>query len=240
MKKRAAQSDIVLRELRRAKEESAAGTAPALNMQKPALPLNLLKIWKGRLLILAIMGLILAGYLFVSQYNSNAKKESILFVDQVRDLAMLASAEAHVKVVIEHEDNKLFGKEISLNVPGTKRELLMIVPATVIAGVKLDSMSRENIKVNEEEKKLEIILPRADLLQEPAIQLDQVVAISDEGLLRGEPQWDDGFAYAAEAQEKIKEEAIQMNLLERAEKNAEKILKEYFSTLGYSTKIVFK
>lgn len=58
----------------------------------------------------------------------------------MQDLAVLATAEAHVKVIMEQEDNKLFGKDISVDIPGTKRELLLVVPATVLAGVDLKAV----------------------------------------------------------------------------------------------------
>lgn len=140
--------------------------------------------------------------------GSTVKKESTTFVEQVQQLATLATAEAHLKVIIEEEDNKLFGKDIFLNIPGTKREILLIVPATVIAGVDFKSITSDAIKVDDEQKKLEITLPRATFIQEPAIQMDHIKTFSDEGLFRGEVKWDEGFDLAAVAQEEIKKKPL--------------------------------
>ena len=92
----------------------------------------------------------------------------------------------------------------------------------------------------ENKKELEIVLPRATLIQEPAILMDHVKTISDEGLLRGEVKWDEGFDLAAEAQGDIKDEAIKIGLLESAEKSAEKVLEGFFGNLGYTVKLTFK
>ena len=121
-----------------------------------------------------------------------------------------------------------------------ERELLLIVPATVIAGVDLKEITSDDIKVNEDQKELEIVLPRATLIHDPAIQMDQVKTFSDEGLFRGEATWDEGFDLAAVAQKEIKDKAIEIGLLESAEKSAEKVLKGFFSNLGYTVKITFK
>lgn len=87
---------------------------------------------------------------------------------------------------------------------------------------------------------MEIVLPRATLIQDPTIQMDGVQTFSDEGLFRGEVKWDEGFDLAAEAQEEIKEEVIEIGLLESAEKSAEKVLKSFFGNLDYTVKITFR
>lgn len=185
--------------------------------------------------ILAAIVIFAGVWLFT---GSNFKKESTTFVEQVQELATLATAQAHVKVILEQEDNKLFGKDIQVDLPGTKRELLLVVPATVTAGVDLKEVTSEDIKIHE--KEIDIVLPHAQFIQEPAIQMEQVRTFSDEGLLRGETKWDEGFDLAAEAQDQLKAESIEIGLLQTAEKNAEKVLKKFFGTLGYSVEISYK
>lgn len=143
-------------------------------------------------------------------------------------------------MILEQEDNKIFGKDIQFNLPGTKQEILLVVPATVIAGVDLKEVTSSDIQVNEEEKEIEITLPRATLLQNPAIQMDQVQTFSDEGLFREEIKWDEGFDLASVAQEQAKQEAVEIGLLQTAEKNAEKVLKEFFGNFGYTVNISFE
>lgn len=238
------QLESALKELKKGKEESAATATFGHRKKVPnlsgALFTFIFKFWGVKiLLIILLLIMVITGGFWVFSGNTT-KKQSTTFVEQIQELATLATAEASVKVVIKQTDNKLFGKDIQVDFPGTKREVLLIVPATVVAGVDLKKITSDDLKVDEAEKKLNIILPRAKLIQDPAIQMDKVSTFSDEGLLRGDVKWDEGFDLAAEAQKKIKEEAIDIGLLQTAEASAEKVLKEFFSNLGYSVEVSFK
>lgn len=238
------QLESVLKELQAGKEESAV----ALALGQKSLSSNLsrllfkwfMKFWGRKILLIALSFIIVVSGGIWLYSGSTVNTESVTFVEHVQELSTLATAEAHIKVVIEQEDNKLFGKDISLNIPGTKREVLLVVPATVIAGVDLKHVTAENMKIDDDAKRLEITLPHSTLIQEPAIQMEQVKAFSEEGLLRGEVKWEEGFDLAAEAQNQIKEEAREIGLLQTAEKNAEKVLKEFFGNMGYSVVVTFK
>lgn len=190
------------------------------------------------LLFLASIVLTVSITLFFSR--NLEKKDTTIFVEQIQELAMLATAEAKVTLVKEEVDHNLFGNDIAINLPGTKRKILLIIPATVVAGVDLQEVTSEKLKINEEKKELEIVVPRATFLQDPSVQMESVKTYSDKGLLSGEVKWDEGFDLVAVAQEEIEAEAIEMGLFETAEKNAEKVLKGFFSNLGYTAKITFE
>lgn len=237
------QFEAIVSELKKGRAERTATSALGQNIgprhASRALWKYIFMHWGGKIIITVLfLFAIFAGFWLLS--GNKVAKENTTFVEQVQDLATLATAEAHLKVVIEQEDNKLFGNDISINLPGTKRELLLIVPATVIAGVNLKELTSNDVKVNEKERVIEIALPRAAFIQDPAIQMDKVRTFSDEGLLSGETKWDEGFDLAAEAQEKVKEEAIEIGLLQTAEQNAKRVLKEFFGNLGYTVKLTFK
>jgi len=239
-----AQLESILTELKEGQNESAAtatiGHKENVPHKSGTLVRLIFKVWGLKILIFTIIIVLALSGAFWLYSGNLAKKESTTFVEQVQELSTLATAEAHVKVVLEQEDNKLFGKNISMNIPGTKREVLLIVPATVLAGVDLKGITSQDIKINEKTKELEIVLPHAKLVQDPSIQMDKVQTFSDEGLFRGNVEWDEGFDLASEAQKKIKKEATDIALLQTAEKSADKVLKEFFSTLGYSAKVTFK
>lgn len=232
-----AEIERVLAELKKGEKESAATAIVGQSRGNAKITGVFNKFLKILFVILLLLVIAYGSVLLLN--GSTFKKESTTFVEQIQELAMLATAEAHVTVTIEEKDNKLFGNNIPVNLPGTKRELLLIVPATVIAGVDLKELTSDDIKVNEDEKELEIVLPRATLIQEPAILMDRVKTISDEGLFRGEVKWDEGFDLAAVAQEEIKVEAVEIGLLESAEKSAEKVLEGFFGNLGYTVKLTF-
>ena len=238
------QIERVLNELKKGEEESAATAVVGQNRGNAnisgALIKLVFKLWGFRIFLTVLLLVVIASGATWLFFGNTFKKESTISVEQVREIAKLATAEALVTVTIEEEDNKLFGKNIPVNLPGTKRELLLVVPATVIAGVDLKGITSDDIKFNENKKELEIVLPRATLIQEPAILMDHVKTISDEGLFRGEVKWDEGFDLAAEAQGDIKDEAIKIGLLESAEKSAEKVLEGFFGNLGYTVKLTFK
>lgn len=177
-------------QIERAQKESNAGieeTAAAYAVENRSrisifLRKSIIKLLclRNMFIILILLVLILTGaWVFA---DSTFSKESTTFVEQVQELAFLATAEAHVKVIMEQEDNKLFGKDIQIDIPGTKRELLLVVPATVIVGVDLK-----------------------------AVTSDEILA-----------------------------ESKAIGLLQTAEKNAEKVLKEFFGNLGYTVKISFR
>lgn len=205
----------------------------------PSLFKLMFKLWGKKIIffILVVMIAVAASVYYLS--GSTKTTDTTTFVEQVHDLATLATAEANIKVVIEEQDNKIFGKDISMDLPGTKRELLLVVPATVVAGVDLKGIDENQIHINEKEKVLEISLPHATFLQEPAIDMDKVVTFSDEGLFRSQVDWSEGFDLASAAQKKIKAEAMDIGLLERAEQSADKVLTEFFGNLGYSVKLTF-
>ncbi|WP_147535270.1 DUF4230 domain-containing protein [Bacillus marasmi] len=238
------QLESIMNELKEAEKESAASVVLRNHVSSTVLSQSLIKLlinmWGKRIIIASIVIVLIAAVGFWYLSDGNTKIEKTSFVEQVQELATLATAKAHIKVVIEQEDNRFFGKEISMNFPGTKRELILIVPATVLAGVDLKDITSNQVKVDEETKQLEIILPHAKLIQEPAIEMDKVIVFSDEGLFRSEVDWSEGFDLASVAQKEIKAEATNIGLLQTAEKSAEKVLTEFFANLGYTVKVTYE
>lgn len=161
------------------------------------------------------------------------------YVESVKELATLATVKAHMKVVIQEEDNKIFGKDISMNLLGTKREILVVVPSTVIAGVDLQGITSKDMVINEETKEIDITLPHAKLIQDPALQMDKIVTFVDGGLFNDIVDWEEGFDLASKAQEQTRKEAIAVGLLESAEENAEIVLKEFFKNINYTVNVKF-
>ncbi|GGA78973.1 DUF4230 domain-containing protein [Ornithinibacillus halotolerans] len=232
----------LLQEMKKGQAESAATLALGQKKVKSSSASRKLfklffRFWGVKLLlVILLLGVIVAGSVWAFS-GSTFKKETTSYVEQVQDLATLATAQAHLKIVIEQEDNKLFGKEISFNFPGSKREILVIVPATVIAGIDLKALSEEDIKVDEQQKVIKLSIPHATIIEEPVIYMDDVQTFSDEGLFRGEVKWVEGYDLVAEAQKQAAEEAIEVGLYETAENNAKKVLQEFFSTMGYTLEI---
>jgi hypothetical protein len=242
------QLERLLIELKEAQEQSAATIAVGHNSRtlSPSPPKGIFKSFlkAGGLKIILPM-VIFVLLIFITSIGirlfggSTYKQESVTFVESVQELATLATAEAYMKVALHVEDNKIFGKDIPLDLLGTKREVLLVVPATVIAGVDLKGITSEDMVINEETKEIDITLPHAELIQDPSLQLDKIQSVGDSGLFRGDIDWDEGNELTAKAQEQGRQDAISSGLLDTAEKNAEKVLKEFFKNIGYTVNVTF-
>jgi hypothetical protein len=232
------------KEVQSARNETAATLALQNTRKRPTLfPFLKLKLTFRILIILTL--LIFISGLGIFTYTklfagTTFKSETFSMVEGVQDLATLATTEAFVTTIIKEEDNKLFNKDINVNLPGTKRTLLLIVPATVLAGVDLQLVSAENMVINEETKEISLTIPHAQFIQEPSIQMDKVQTYSEEGLFRSEVHWDEGFDLAATAKQQIELEAVELGILSKAEESAVKVLSTFFEQLGYRSNIEFE
>ncbi|WP_404429595.1 DUF4230 domain-containing protein [Sutcliffiella horikoshii] len=233
----------LLKELEGAQQQSAATTALQRSERHLSMPKgifnNFLKasMLKISLSIFILLVIILGGVWVFS--GATFKEESVTYVERVQELATLATVKAHMKVVIQEEDNKIFGKDISMNLFGTKREILIVVPSTVIAGVDLKGVTPEDMVINEETRVIDITVPHAQLIQDPALQMDNIQTFVDGGLFREDVDWEEGFDLASKAQEQTRQEAVSGGLLESAEENAEIVLKEFFKNINYTVNVKF-
>ncbi|MGD6966501.1 DUF4230 domain-containing protein [Rossellomorea vietnamensis] len=238
--------EALLAELKSSSQQTSA--TAVLDRGKVKMPFfkagkAIFSIWKSKFLIMLLIAVLVISGLSIGMYSwlagSTFQEEQGSFVEQIKDMNSLATAQAFTKAVIEQEDNKIFGKEISADVPGTKRKLLLVVPGTVLAGVDLKKISENDILIDEEGKEMTIELPRAEILQSPSLDTENIKTFSVEGIFRSEVDWEEGFGLAQAAKELIQQEAIDQGLLQTAEKNAEKSLKEFFGQLGYKVTIEY-
>lgn len=231
-------------ELKKGQSETAATFVEKQRKPLVRIPFFLRIGWKKRLLLAVpiLLTFILIGVGVTKLFQTKAEPvvEKGTFIEQIQDLSSLATAQAYVKAVLQKEDNQLFGKEIDKNFPGTKRKVLFIVPSSVVAGIDLQTVKETDIKINETKDVIEISLPHAKILQDPVLYLDEIQTFSQEGLFRSEMDVDDGFAFAAEANEIVMQEAVDQGLLEVAEENAERTLTQFFNQLGYEVTIHFQ
>lgn len=204
----------------------------------------LFSLWKKSFLLVILLILMAIALPFTAFYfltnGSTFTEEKSTFLEQIQDLNELATAEAYTKVIIERQDNELFGQSIGMNLPGTKRQLLIIIPGSVKAGVELSGLREKDIIVNHEKKTVTLILPPADFLGGAEIFFDNVEVFSYEGLFREQANIEEAYELAEEAKKLIIEETAGQGVLQMAERNAEKTLQEMFSFAGYDVTIEFK
>ena len=200
---------------------------------------------KGRVLVTSAIVIVIAAILapFViwkAITGSNEKIETSALVERMTDLNELTTAEAYTKVLIERTNNKIFGQEISVDLPGTEQQVLVVVPGTVRAGVDLRHMTEKNISVDEKKKTLAITLPKPVILGAPALVLDKVQVFSSEGIFRSEATIKEGYDLAEQAQKKMLKEVEAEGLLTKAQDNAEESLKNMFGLVNYKVDVKFE
>lgn len=191
------------------------------------------------LIALIVIVLPIATFIYIKS-SGVFVKEQVTFLEQVQSISEVATAEMYTKVIVEREDNEFFGKSIGVDLPGTKRQLLFAIPGSIRAGVDFSLLTEQDIKVNEEQKTVELSIPHATFLGEAEIFFDKVEVYSYEGLFREKENIEEAYELANEAERLIVEEASSQGVLEMAEQNAEKALKGMFSFLGYDVTILYK
>lgn len=200
---------------------------------------------KGRVLVTSAIVIFIAAIIapFViwkAITGSNEKIEMSALVERMTDLNELTTAEAYTKVLIERTNNKIFGQEISVDLPGTEQQVLVVVPGTVRAGVDLSQMTEKNVSVDEKNKTLAITLPKPVILGTPALVLDKVQVFSSEGIFRGEATIKEGYDLAEQAQKEMLKEVEAEGLLTKAQDNAEESLKNMFGLVNYKVEVKFE
>ncbi|MBM7652448.1 hypothetical protein JOC76_001906 [Neobacillus cucumis] len=103
------------------------------------------------------------------------RRQCVLFVRVFFHLrAVTATAQAHITTIVSKEDNKLFGKSISFDFPGSKRALFLVVTGEVTAGVDLKNLTKKDITLDTNTKAILITLPHATIVQAPSIYLKNI------------------------------------------------------------------
>ncbi|WP_146552937.1 DUF4230 domain-containing protein [Rummeliibacillus sp. SL167] len=218
--------------------EAAQGSQTHFQNRWGIKSLNIWKMW-GILFIILIILIVPFVTWNLIQGNSFAEQKGS-FVERIQDLNELTTVEVYTKAVVEQEDNKLFGKEIGMDLPGINSKVLVIVPGGVKAGVDFSGVTEKNIEVDEKKKTATITLPAAKILGEPEIYLDKAQVITDTGLFRSKPDIKKGYDLADEAKKQMIEEATTQGVLKIAEKNAKNSVADMFSLVGYHVTVKFK
>lgn len=197
---------------------------------------------KWSLFAILILIIVIIATVLITKYVSNHtnKQTEEAVVEKITELNELATAEAYLKVIVERENNALFGEEIGLDIPGTKQKLLVVMPGTVRAGVDLSKITKEDVQVDEEKKTIQVTAPEPQIQGKATLDLEKVQVFSTNGLFRDEATVKDGYSLANDAQKLMIKEAETAGLLKHAKTNAEQVIRNLFSALNYNTTVEFK
>ncbi len=203
----------------------------------------MMRVFRNTFLVLIVVFLLLLVALPLGAWwmfqGSTATESKGAFLERMQDLNELSTAEAFSRVIIEREDNEVFGQQIGLDLPGTKRQLLVVIPGSVRAGIDFSEITEEDIEVDEEARTATLTLPKADFLGGPELFMDEVEVFSYEGLFRGDADISEAFELADEAKKLMLEETREQGVLELAEKNAVRSVEEMFQLVDYDVTIEF-
>ncbi|QTD40698.1 DUF4230 domain-containing protein [Sporosarcina sp. Te-1] len=248
-KKKIKEIEKILEELKAAEGEQAVTMAEPTGRRRRTsfwrVGKAFFSMWRRSILLIAVLVLLLIIALpFITFHylksGSTFTEDKGVFLERIQDLNEIATAESYTKVIIERQDNQLFGQSIGVNLPGTKRQLLVVIPGSVKAGVDLSHLSENDITIDDRKKTATLALPSATFLGGAEIYFDQVEIYSYEGVFREKADIEEAYELAEEAKKLILEESAGQGVLQMAEQNAEKTLKEMFSFAGYDVTITFK
>lgn len=204
----------------------------------------MMSVWRNTFLVLLVIGLLLVVALPLGAFwmiqGSTFTESKGAFLEQVRDLNELSTAEAFSKVIIEREDNALFGQEIGLDLPGTSRQLLVVIPGSVRAGIDFSKVGEDDIVLDEEAKTATLTLPPAEFLGGPELFMDQVEVYSYEGLFRSGADISEAYELAEEAKVLMLKETEGQGVLQMAEDNAARSVQEMFGLVDYDITVEFE
>ncbi|HSI66018.1 MAG TPA: DUF4230 domain-containing protein [Planococcus sp. (in: firmicutes)] len=204
----------------------------------------MLGVWRNAILliIVVLLGLMVALPLgiFWALQGSTFTESKGAFLEQIQDMNELTTAEAYSKVIIERQDNAVFGREIGWDLPGTQRQLLVVIPGSIRAGIDFSEVTADDIELDEENRTATLTLPPADFLGGAEIYMDQVEVYSYEGLFRRGADMAEAFELAEEAQRLIMEESAGQGVLERAQANAANSVRDMFRLVDYDVDVQFE
>lgn len=232
--------DYIVNQLKQTQKETASTLVaqPARSIHSlQKLPSFKSWLWGIGIGVIVSLAILFSGYVYLQKEET---LNSTSVVESVQNLATLATAQEHIKTVVSQEDNKLFGKSISFNFPGSKRTLFMVVPGEVTAGVDLKNLTKEDVALDTDKKVIHITLPHATIVQAPSIDSKNIIAFSKEGVFRSEPNEKEWFKQEDLAKQKMENDAIQSGLLKTAENNARIALEDFFKNLNYTVTVTFK
>lgn len=206
------------------------------------------------ILILVFVGMAFATYVFVRTLNrTGTAVESVgefvqqlvvpatpvilpnpsLIVNQINDLARLETASLNLEKVItaERGSDALFGT--------LSESLIFVANGTVVAGIDFEDMVPEDIKIADPDT-IWIHLPEAKIFDDlPVLNNEEsFVADRDTGLFtRADPELETDVRRVAETT--LREEALNTNVIEVAEANAQQFMRAFLNDLGFENVVFF-
>ncbi len=141
-----------------------------------------------------------------------------IIYSEISDIGELATVEYLFTDAAKYSDSKQIK---NWNIPFTEKTFTLKWDGVIKAGVVLDSVV---ISVNEEEKLIEVSIPSAQILSYE-IDQDSIEIIDEKDNILNNISIEDKIKFDSSTEDAMKNRAIENGILDKAQKNAEDILK---------------
>jgi hypothetical protein len=195
------------------------------------------KIRGGVIMAVIAVALIVGGGIAGKLFFVSTPIDSQTVIQEVRQLSYLTTAEAVMTTTLEGEQDYKWN---TIKIPGTNRFYHMDVPAKVLAGVDLSKLKPGDISIDEDSKQITIVLPHAQFLQEPNIDISKVKMITQQGIFSKRFTPEEEKHFLVQARDKLRQEAAANGILPSAEDRAVKVLQQIYKPTNYSVNVAFK
>ncbi|MFN2457691.1 MAG: DUF4230 domain-containing protein [Chitinophagaceae bacterium] len=156
-------------------------------------------------------------------FACNQKKEAT-YVNALKEIQQLATAEYIVTKVVKADDNKAWYKL-------GDRKILISCKATLKAGIDFTKLKKGDIK--EKRKKLFVLLPQPQILSLSISPEDISVEYVEVTLMRDNFTNADRDALLAQAESQIRKQADSLGILTTAKENAASFVRSFFKNTGF-------
>lgn len=188
------------------------------------------KLLTGGIAVLAVLLVVLAarrlnpiGRVFDSP-GTTAVTQAVV-VERMRAVSQLVSSETTVRDVVVYQNRRL----------GSTKKSLVVVTGRILTGIDLDRGTE--VRVNQDERRVHIVLPRASVL---SVEITQLKTYDERSGLWNPFRPADRDTIYRLAREQLVASAGELELAAHAEESANRLLEALIHPDGYTTDISFR
>ncbi|OFI05309.1 hypothetical protein CLOACE_18330 [Clostridium acetireducens DSM 10703] len=166
--------------------------------------------------------------------KENKIKDSSIIYERISKICELSTIKYNYSNVLAVKDAKKFN---GVDIPLTKKSFLVKYDGYIKAGIDLKN---SNIKTNVEGDSVELVLPKAKILDH-SINEKNIFVYDERSAIFNKLTLKDMINEISDEKKKVEEDAINRGILNDANKNAENLLKDILKDMKFKNiKIIFK
>jgi hypothetical protein len=179
---------------------------------------------------LLFMGAVVLALLAVNVAIPKKKVPPYIGVRTLKDLAELATVEYSVTKIVSYKDVAWYGD----------RKILFEAAATVKAGIDMNELSDQDIKL-ENDSTVTISLPAPKILLFNMKPENMREIFNESGILRSDFSNQEKDGLLSQGEKDIRAKVGQMDILQRAARNARILVESWLTKMGFSqVRVIFK